>query len=966
MKRIINKVFSFVLMFAVLGILPFTFKTREKVETATATETETTSATTTAQDITGSRYYGRDTWGAIVVKEGSTYTMTGGTIQNADARFGSAFYVESGATLNISGGAIYNNSSKYGAIYVEEGGILNLSGTVDFVSNTTENTNVNYNGQDLPIYMENKTDLVDGKQPLTFTDMNMKNSITIDIYDIEILMHLDGNYTARTYFDKGTQFEEMTSTLSAMTNSDDEEVFTLSNINGFFTDSNACLDIVETNTPIDEEYNTGVLDLYSRTATTSKIKFVDEGNSTYKASVLSTASGEVVIPSEYNGCAVRTFDCSQSPNVNALVLGQNIEYILQGNILGSGINNLYVTSAIEDVVCYGRDGYQAQTDELKRGLSKLSHIYVSDKNANYADYDTGALFTKDGTTLVLGSATADFHYATEPSAFTTIGPFAYYSSMVGSVYSTKATTVGDYAFACSDIGRVELNTTNWGESILYQTTLGGGFSIPEESTLPAYAFRGCYIPTFVLPENITLIDNSLAGMAGTDFLYIPSSTNFVQETAQPSSTNTTIFGDNESVYTYDFEIATDHLYFDAAQSAWGRYWNYVAPNNQATVCYGIKCINSAGLLYVQGVDGVSGNISLPTRTYAISDDGFASSSITKISCNGDGLTHIGAGAFNNCASLQEVDFTKSKLATIGTFAFKNCSSLQEVDFSKATLATIGMGAFYYCSALESISLGGFDYFETIPEDCFAGCSSLTAVTIPTTTKTIGATAFNSCSSLEEIIFGNSLETIGNAAFVNCSKLSSVKIGSFDFIYPNSLVSPNSTYNGNLTTITNAFYHCFAVKNVRIPETVVSLDEAFYQCQVEHVIYSEGCTELGNRTFAGNYGSGSGTMSVNIASTSITTMTDAFAESNIGSIVIPRGCTKIVSGAFAKCSLLTTVRIPSSVVTISASSAASSIVYSCNAPIIYVEHSSKPTGWGTYWNYITTSATATVYWSRYLA
>ena len=65
------------------------------------------------------------------------------------------------------------------------------------------------------------------------------------------------------------------------------------------------------------------------------------------------------------------------------------------------------------------------------------------------------------------------------------------------------------------------------------------------------------------------------------------------------------------------------------------------------------------------------------------------------------VTTIGAGAFQSCTSLTNVDM--SSVETIGAGAFQDCTSLTNVDMSSAT--TIGFGAFQNCKSLANIRLG---------------------------------------------------------------------------------------------------------------------------------------------------------------------------------------------------------------------------------------------------------------------
>ncbi|MBQ3158229.1 MAG: hypothetical protein IJB98_00885, partial [Clostridia bacterium] len=67
--------------------------------------------------------------GAVFLKTGATYTMSGGSIKNKEATNGGAIYVSESATFNMNGGTISGNTASVGSgVYVENGGTYNMSG----------------------------------------------------------------------------------------------------------------------------------------------------------------------------------------------------------------------------------------------------------------------------------------------------------------------------------------------------------------------------------------------------------------------------------------------------------------------------------------------------------------------------------------------------------------------------------------------------------------------------------------------------------------------------------------------------------------------------------------------------------------------------------------------------------------------------------------------------------------------
>ena len=358
------------------------------------------------------------------------------------------------------------------------------------------------------------------------------------------------------------------------------------------------------------------------------------------------------------------------------------------------------------------------------------------------------------------------------------------------------------------------------------------------------------------------------------------------------------------------------------------------------------------------------SIVLPSSITNIGTNSFSScSGVTNVTLK-NGLKRIGDLAFNNCSKLTNITIPNS-VTDIGSGAFKDCSTLMSISIPNS-VTRIGTATFGGCSNLSSMTLpfvdGYFAYYffrdaslqhnsEAIPSSlktvvitggtnicgfAFAGCASLTSITIPSSVKRIGKGAFAACNSLTSItipfigesatstdntnlgyIFGNLSysdnsrcipghlrkvvitggENIGEGAFRDCTGLT-------DIILPDSIINIGAS----------AFDDCSSLKSITIPDGVTSIGYgAFWGCSsLTSITIPDSVTSIGGSAFSGC----SSLTSITIGNGVTSIGNYAFRDcSSLTSITIPDSVTSIGSYAFAGCSGLTSITIPDSVTSI---------------------------------------------------
>lgn len=170
---------------------------------------------------------------------------------------------------------------------------------------------------------------------------------------------------------------------------------------------------------------------------------------------------------------------------------------------------------------------------------------------------------------------------------------------------------------------------------------------------------------------------------------------------------------------------------------------------------------------------------------------------------------------------------------------------------------------------------------SIGREAFAGCETITSITIPEGVTAIGERAFSRCTGLTEVRLPVSLAKIDDGAFFGCNTLTSIHIPV------------------NVTAIGDAaFFGCSKLR-IYVTEqnaTYVSWGGALFNKEMTHL--------LSYPRAAGSY---------RIPSTVVKIGSGAFSGcQDLKSIKIPASVTSIGNAAFFGCTGLTTVTIPSRV------------------------------------------------------
>lgn len=139
------------------------------------------------------------------------------------------------------------------------------------------------------------------------------------------------------------------------------------------------------------------------------------------------------------------------------------------------------------------------------------------------------------------------------------------------------------------------------------------------------------------------------------------------------------------------------------------------------------------------------------------------------------------------------------ITTIRPYCFYNCSSLQAVTFP-SSLKTISQDAFNYCRALTTINVPeGVNYFG---RGAFQNCSGLESIILPSTLTDLPYTTFSGCSNLTSVL-APEVTSIGYSCFNNCTSLEEIS-------FPKLTATTGGSYSTQGT-----FSGCTSLRIVRI-------------------------------------------------------------------------------------------------------------------------------------------------------
>ncbi len=356
----------------------------------------------------------------------------------------------------------------------------------------------------------------------------------------------------------------------------------------------------------------------------------------------------------------------------------------------------------------------------------------------------------------------------------------------------------------------------------YQPSYSGVVVIPETvefankyyriTEIGDFAFRGCSsLSSIEIPGSCTTIGSgAFGGCEGLTEIILPESLSYIGSSA---------FSGCTSLMTVNIPIGIKYI---GGSAFGGTPWYNNQPNGEIyfnTIFYAYKG-------------------KMPPQTHIDIRDG---------------TTQISDGAFRYCSELASVTIPGS-VDKIGVYAFKDCVGLTSVEIGYG-VKIIENEAFDRCINLTSISLP--ESLTTIGRGVFMRCESLVSLSIPKSVKNIGFRAFDGTpwynNQPDGVMYINDILYTYKGEMPSDTHIDirkgTVAISSDAFARSSNRMT-SLTIPKSVTSIGEwAFAHCYDLKSVTIPGSVVEIGaNAFYSGGLTSITIEDGVTIIGSEAF----------------------------------------------------------------------------------------------------------------------
>lgn len=327
-------------------------------------------------------------------------------------------------------------------------------------------------------------------------------------------------------------------------------------------------------------------------------------------------------------------------------------------------------------------------------------------------------------------------------------------------------------------------------------------------------------------------------------------------------------------------------------------------------CSGLEAVtipNSVTIIEYEAFYGCSGLIDLTIPNTITSIGSHAFHGTGWYNSQQDGIIYLDGWCLGYKGSQPAGTLTIEE-GTIGICdnAFSGCQEITGTLTFPNSVVRIGKGAFSYCSGFSSVIIP--NSITRIEADVFWWCSKLTSVTIPNTVTSIGQGAFSNCNMLFSINIPNSVTEIHYHAFFLVKNIvyeGSATGSPWGALTVNGIIEDNLVYSDETKTVLTG---CNPIcTEVTIPNSVTSIgDYAFKNCrEITEITIPNSVTDIGCHVFSGCDGLTEPVYNSNCFA--------YFPKGYATEYIVPNGIRKIAGAAFYDCNELTSITLPSSLI-----------------------------------------------------
>lgn len=200
----------------------------------------------------------------------------------------------------------------------------------------------------------------------------------------------------------------------------------------------------------------------------------------------------------------------------------------------------------------------------------------------------------------------------------------------------------------------------------------------------------------------------------------------------------------------------------------------------------------------------------------------------------DARTGYSEALFYNCINLQSIKLPSS-IRVIGNQCFAGCSSLTAIQGDLSNVEVVGEGSFDK-SGITNIDLSE-SKITSVDRSVFENCLNLTSVKLPPDeVSTIRKQAFYHCDNLESITGLSGTVTVYSGAFNRCSKL------------PQSFFQP-LTFKLDSAGSDGTFYKCYLLTSINLSDDTYTIpSNCFDTCTGLTTIDTSHITQIGGSAF----------------------------------------------------------------------------------------------------------------------